>query len=516
MLRVSRSGASGLVAAAAMAAALCSSTLDAVQQQAAPRVLRFRMGPIEAAARAEASRQRLHYVPNQVVVKFRDGAGRAGQQRALMALRSRPSVDAIRWIGAVGVLTDPSQPNPLILAEQLREQPEVEYAEPNYLYHPTARPNDPGYSRQWNFEVLDMPRAWDISPGGSKDVIVAIVDTGITTTNETLSFKTWNGSAIVDAPIPFAISPDLSPGRIVLPYDFSFLDSSTVLDMVGHGTHVGSTAAEDANNSLMEAGIAYNTRIMPVKVCYSYWEVQFTMSANGIPGFTSTSEEGGCADADIAAGIQYAADNGAKVINLSLGGPDEAIALKNAVQYAVNRGAFVAMSGGNEFEDGNAPDYPAKYGETIEGAMAVAAVGRSLRRAYYSNTGSYIEIAAPGGDERAGGSAAGIWQPTIALADSDPQLVTFPRFDRYAETAFQGTSMASPHVAGTAALIVSRLGDAATPAVVEQLLKKTARACDAGSCDPSAARVGALGRNDSVGVGLLQARAALFGFGLRR
>ena len=513
MRRFSRRVVSGLVAAAAVAL-LCAPAVNAVPQTAS--ALRFRMGPLEAAARSEAWRQHLHYVPNQVVVKFKDGVSRAGQQRALMALRSRPSVDALTWTGGVGVLTDPGQPNPQILAQQLREQPEVQFAEPNYLYHPTATPNDPGYRRQWNFDAIDMPRAWDISPGGDRSVIVAILDTGITTTNDTLVFKTWDGAKIVNAPIPFAVSPDLSSARFALPYDFAFLDSSTVLDMVGHGTHVGSTAAEDANNAILQAGIAYNVRIMPVKVCYSFWEVQFSMSASGVGGFTSPSEEGGCTDADIAAGLQYAADNGARVINVSLGGPEPATALQSAVQYAVSRGAFVAMSAGNEFEDGNAPDYPAKYGETIEGAMAVSAVGRTLRRAYYSNTGSYVEIAAPGGDERAGGEDGDVWQPTIVFDDSNPKLVTFPRFDRYVETPFQGTSMAAPHVAGTAALIVSRLGTAATPAVIESLLKKTARPCDLVSCDPNTPRVGSVGRNDSFGAGFLQARAALFGFGLRR
>ena len=515
MFRLTRRGPSGLIVAVAAAAALCSTRVGALPQRAS-RPLQFRLNAVEVAARVDARRRHLHYVPNQVVVKFKDGVTRAGQQRALMALRSRPSADALKWSGAVAVLTDVGQANPFILAEQLREQPEVQYAEPNYLYHPTGRPNDPGYARQWNFDAVDLPRAWDITAGGSPDVTVAIVDTGITTTNDTLLFQTWDGDAIVNTSVRFAVNPDLSPGRIVAPFDFAFLESSTVLDMVGHGTHVASTATEDANNGLMEAGIAYKARLMPVKVCLGYWELQFMMSANGIAGFTPMDEEGSCADADIAAGIRYAADNGARVINVSLGGPGEALALRDALQYAVGRGAFVAMSAGNQFEDGNAPDYPAKYGETIEGAMAVAAVGRTLRHSYYSNTGSYIEIAAPGGDERAGGSSGDIWQSTIALTDSDPEIVVFPRFDRYSETAFQGTSMASPHVAGTAALIVSQLGSAATPAVIEQLLKKTARACDAGSCNPAAARVGTLGRNDTFGAGLVQARSALFGFGIRR
>ena len=117
---------------------------------------------------------------------------------------------------------------------------------------------------------------------------------------------------------------------------------------------------------------------------------------------------------------------------------------------------------------------------------------------------------------RESGPDGGIWQPTIYLPDSDPEVVVFPRFDHYAETPFQGTSMATPHVAGIAALIMSQLGDAATPAAVEQIIKKTARVCDSADCDPATPRVGAVGRNDTFGAGLIQPLAALYGRGLRK
>lgn len=499
-----------------VAAVLCSSNVRArAQGQAAP--LRLRMNATEVAARLEAHRRRLRHIPNQVVVRFRNGVTRAGQQRALMALRSRPSVDDLRWVGSVAVWTDLGQPNPDILAQQLREQPEVQYAEPNYLYRPTSAPNDPGYSsHQWNFDAIDLPRAWDINPGATSSTIVAIVDTGVTTTDSAQTFKTWNGSAIVNVSVPFAINPDLAGSRLVSPFDFAFSQGTTVLDMEGHGTHVSSTVGEDTNNSLMEAGIAYNARIMPIKVCVGYWDLQFLKSASGSPGYWPPSDGGGCENADIAAGMRYAADNGAKVMNISLGGPGESATLEDALRYVVGRGVFVAISAGNEFDEDNPVNYPAKYAETIDGAMAVASVGRTLKHAYYSSSGSYVEIAAPGGDTRAGGSAGGIWQPTIRASDSDAETIIFPRFDRYSEVAFQGTSMASPHVAGVAALLMDQLGSAATPALVEQMIKATARVCDGGSCDPAAPRVGSVGRNDLFGVGLIQPRTALFGRGLRR
>jgi serine protease len=492
-------------------------SLVQLRAQAPPSTLRFRMNASTVAALNDARRLRLPYIPNQVVVKFRDGVSRSGQQRALTALRSRPSVDDLEWAGPVAVVTDLNQPNAVILAQQMREQPEVEYAEPNYLYSTTLTPNDTGYApRQWNFSTLDMPRAWDINPGASSSIIAAVLDTGVTTIDEPRTFRTWSGSAIVNASVQFAVNPDLPASRLVSPYDFAFLDGTTVLDMEGHGTHVASTIGEETNNALFDAGIAYNARIMPLKVCVSYWEIQFTMSANNIPGFTPISEDGGCLNAAIASGIRYAADNGAKIINVSIGGPAPSATLESALRYAVDRGAFIALSAGNDFDDGNPTIYPAKYAETINGVMAVASVGRGLKHAYYSTSGSYVEITAPGGDSRANGTDGQIFQSTIRPSDSDPRTVIFPRFDRYAELGFQGTSMASPHVAGVAALLLSQLGPTATPALLEEIIKKTARACDLASCDPGAVRVGSLGRNDLFGVGLIQPRTALFGRGLRR
>jgi serine protease len=157
---------------------------------------------------------------------------------------------------------------------------------------------------------------------------------------------------------------------------------------------------------------------------------------------------------------------------------------------------------GNEFEEGNPVNYPAADAQFIDGAMSVGAVGRSLRRAFYSSTGSHIEVAAPGGDVLDGGVAGTIWQATISPFDSDPELVTFPRFDRYVEKPQQGTSMAAPHVSGTAALIISQ--GVTSPAAVEALIKATAR------------DLGAAGFDTEYGYGLVQPRRALFGFGVSR
>ena len=314
--------------------------------------------PQRALALVLASDRNLDYVPGEVLVKFRADVSRAAQERALTALRSRPAAADLRWIGEVAVVTDPTELDATILAAQLSAQPEVEFAEPNYLYHISATPNDPGFGpRQWNLRALDMPRVWDINPGANDTMVVAVVDTGITQVTRAYSFPTWNGRTTQTVYVPFAINPDFTASRIVKPRDFVFWDGP-VLDMHGHGTHVASTIGEDTNNSIADAGIAYRVKLMPVKVCVGFWEVQFAMSASGFRGFVPPTA-GGCATSEIAEGIRYAADNGAKVINLSLGGPEPSTLLRDALTYAVGKGSFIAVAMGNEYQDGNPVGYPA-------------------------------------------------------------------------------------------------------------------------------------------------------------
>ncbi len=459
-----------------------------------------------ALALVQAADDDLDYVPGEVLVRFKDGVSVAGQQRALRALRSRPSPSDLRWVGDVALWTDLAEPDATILAAQLREQPEVAYAEPNALYRLTLTPNDPGFGlRQWHLSAIDMPRAWDINPGGSDAITVAVIDSGITTAGRSYVFQTWNGRATQSVVVPVGVSPDFAAKRLINPRDFVFW-TGPVVDMDGHGTHVASTIGEDTNNAVAGAGIAYGVNVMPLKVCVGYWEVQFAMSASGYRGYVP-QDSGGCAESEIAEAIRYAADSGAKVINLSLGGATPSTTLREALAYAVSRGTFVAIAMGNAYEDGNPVAYPAAYAKDIEGVMSVGAVGPSLERAYYSSTGPHIEISAPGGTVREGGANSLIWQATILPTDSDPARIILPRFDRYAEVALQGTSMASPHVAGVAALIISQGVD--DPAAVEALIKGTARFL--GTPNPSTPA-----RNQEYGYGLVQPRAALRGYGVAR
>ncbi len=345
-----------------------------------------------------------------------------------------------------------------------------------------------------------MEKAWDINPGSRSQIVVAVVDSGVTTVTQTYTLPTWSGTAIVNTQVPFRTNPDMSTSKLVKARDFVFWDGP-VVDMDGHGTHVSSTVGQDANNMVSGAGIAYNAAIMPLKACFGYWDVQFTISSLAMPGFVEPGT-GGCPTSAVAEAVRYAADNGANVINISLGGPNPSTTLKEALEYAAQRGVFVAVAMGNEYKEGNPVEYPAAYAAAIQGVMSVASVGRSLTRAYYSNTGSHTEIAAPGGDQHDGGSSGLIWQATIDPNDSDDATVIYPRFDRYVERGLQGTSMASPHVAGIAALIVSQ--GITNGGAVEAILSTTAR------------DLGQPGRDGEDRFGLVQPRTALLGHGVAK
>lgn len=443
----------------------------------------------------------LPYIPGEVLVKFRSGTTTASQSGALSILRGPVDAAETEWIGDVLLARTTSEPDAEAAATALRRQPEVEWAQPNYLRRLHATPNDPSFSRQWNFEMIDMTRAWDINPGANANVVVAIIDTGITTAAASYPFPLWTGSRFETVNVPFAVSPDLAASRIMPGRDFVFW-SGPVLDMVGHGTHVAGTALEETNNNLGLSGIAYGARLLPLKACFGYWDLQVLRSAAGIPGFVNPNETGSCPDSAVAEAIRFAADNGARVINLSLGGSSPSAITLDAMNYAVGRGSFIAISMGNNFERGNVPQYPAAYAPQINGAVSVGAVGRSQRRAYYSGTGDHLELVAPGGDLRDGGLPGVIYQIGLDEFDIDPFVIIRPRFDHYFEEPQEGTSSAAPHVSGLAALLYSQ--GITTPAAIEAAMKRFAK------------DIGAAGKDSEYGNGLIDARATLRGLGVAR
>jgi serine protease len=427
------------------------------------------------------------------------------QASALRILRADVNNANSRWIGDVLHIRSGDISDAEHSAELLRRQPEVMYAQPNYIRHNKLTPNDTSYGSQWHFAAINLPQAWNINAGGRNDVLVAVIDSGLTTTTNVFGFRIWDGRAFRIFPVPFSKAEDFDHSRVNLGREF-VLDrrwvtpsgETLVFDADGHGSHVAGTIAQQTNNNSGFAGVAYQTTLLPLKACWSYWDVQLVAGAIGSPGFVDP-DAGGCPDDAQAQALRYAADNGAKVINMSIGGEGASPVVRDALQYAVSRGAFVAIAAGNEAEDGNPTIYPAAYASSIDGVMAVGAVNRRLARASYSSFGPYVEIVAPGGGD--GSLADEIWQMGPLQSDLRFELLA-PRMDRYESLAISGTSMASPHVAGVAALLYSQ--GLRNPADIEEAIKRFAR------------DLGPSGPDPEYGAGLVDARATLRGLGLAR
>ena len=250
------------------------------------------------------------------------------------------------------------------------------------------------------------------------------------------AWNTTTGKGVTVAVIDTGVSrvPDLQKTQFVPGYDF-VNDRAQANDDFGHGTHVAGTIAQSTNNQFGVAGIAFDANLMPLKV----------LDANGA-GTVS----------DIAEAIRFAADNRADVINMSLGGAGDSKVLEEAVEYAYRKGVVLIGAAGNEGR--NSASYPARYPHVV----AVAATGPTGEKAAYSNFGAGVDIAAPGGDIQQGGLSGGILQNTVNPETAESVFASF-----------QGTSMASPHVAGVAALI--KAAGVEDPDTIINILQASAR-----------------------------------------
>ncbi len=376
------------------------------------------------------------FAPGKALVKFKPGTtafarGLAAAQVAAQEVDHIPQIGVRRWKVAPG--------KELETIAALKKNPTVQYAEPNYYAYAIGTPSDTYFTYQWGMTKINAPQAWDITTGIST-IKIAILDTGIDADHEDLASK------------------------VVLRRNFT--TSGTDDDLYGHGTHVAGIAAAATNNGIGVAGVGYNAMLMSYKVLGDDGAGDYSWIANG---------------------ITWAADDGAKIINMSLAGLNPSQALQDAVNYAHNvKGSLIIAAAGNCARNGpnclgltNPDMYPAACANVV----AVAATNQSDQRATFSEYRPYVDLAAPG----------------VSI------FSTLPNHSNWISTNYgyplnyyylQGTSMATPHVSGLAALIWTVAPDV-TNDQVESIMESTA------------VDLGAAGRDDYFGWGRIDAYAAV-------
>jgi len=355
------------------------------------------------------------------------------------------------------------------ISKEYQQDPNVEYAEPNYIAHTTETiPNDFYFKQQWALNNtgqlggttdadIDAPEAWDIETG-DPNIIIAVVDTGVDWDHPDLADNIWINTGEIDG----NEVDDDGNGYVddVRGWDFVSVSSGSVypgedpgprdndpMDFYGHGTHCSGIIGAVTDNSEGIAGICWNCQVMAVR-----------------GGYKDTSGKGSLTHSDIAAAITYASDNGANIINTSFSGPGSST-LKDATDYAYSEGVTLIASAGNDY--GKYLKYPAGY-DTV---LAISAFDHNDNKANFSTYGHWIDVAAPG---------ASIYSTYFD--------------DTYA--TFSGTSMAAPHVCGVAGLILSK-----NPAFSNEEVRQVLRV--------SADDVSTLGWDEESGYGRINAYNAL-------
>ena len=409
-----------------------------------------------------------HVSPLQprILVHFRPDATDADRARAVASVGG--TIDRVLEGIAVTRVAMPiaeTEDATGLLALRLARDPEVVWVEPDSAGAVDFTPNDPLYLTdpvsgvgQWGIRRAHVDQAWDVTRGASF-VTVAVIDTGVDATHPDLQGALLPGATFLSAP-----DPSCTPGSNV--------------DDNGHGTHVAGLIGASGNNAQGIAGVAFGVKILPIKA----------LDCTGAGQLS-----------DVSSSIMWAADHGARIINISLGASSSQQTLQDAIRYALAHNVLVAAAAGNcgsatsptQCPTLNAPQYPGAYPETL----AVAATDISDQRATFSNENSYVGIAAPG---------VNIWS-TVPTYPTTLSKVS----GRMNYAAFQGTSQASPFVAGVAALLLSK-DPTLTAAQLTTRLKSTAD-CLAAPCpniDFGSGRVNAL---RAVGAASQPTGTAVFG-----
>ena len=319
----------------------------------------------------------LGFSAEEILIKFKPGTGPADIAETHRQLGGRVKKN-IPEIG-VQVVTIPAG-KAIEKAKAYAANGKVLFAEPNYLAQAVIYPDDPWFSYQWGLQKIEAPAAWDLTQG-SDTIKIAILDTGVDINH-----------------------PDLS-NKIVANQNFT--TSTTANDVFGHGTHVAGIAAADTDNSIGVSGVGSTSSIINVKV----------LGDNG-SGYYSW----------VAQGIIWAADNGASIINMSLGGASASSTLESAINYAWSKGLVVVAAAGNS--GSSLPSYPAYYSKVI----AVAATDSNDKLTSWSNYGNWVDVAAPGSS-----------------------IYSTLKNNSYGYKS--GTSMATPFVSGLASLVFTVVSD---------------------------------------------------------
>ncbi|WP_417543920.1 S8 family serine peptidase [Marinobacter sp.] len=372
------------------------------------------------------------FVPGRAIVAMSDSSGQRMAASSLAVGQTIRELDHKHWLMAMPASRMSAQAatngqDTLDWIDTLRQQPGVTSAIPDYVVSAQGPLDEPLYPKQWHYDLINLPAAWQLDAEGGSGVTVAVLDTGL--------FRDGSGwhpdlaSAVVN-PLPSdppgadfvsaEFDNDSSPGRDNDPRDPGNAAGTNVF----HGTHVAGTVAASATNLLGGTGVAFGSEVLPVRV----------LGEGGVGSST-----------DLIDAIRWVGDSSppkADIINLSLGGLPAIEALQDAITDAVNNGVIVVAAAGNQTS--SQPVYPA----AADGVFSVSAVDGGGNLASYSNFGSWVDLAAPGGDVLRDANLDGLADLVISASGSLGANGFEPDY-----SGLQGTSMAAPHVAGVFALM---------------------------------------------------------------